>query len=709
LVLALIEDCHATSAIDERVQGLKESMRTSERPDRRHRTRARLPGLIAALALAAWLAPASALATSPLGWSAASAFDSGGTPSAVSCASETLCVAVDGKGRAFSTNDPSSSRPSWDEADIDPGGSLSAVSCAPAGRCVAVDAGGHALVSAGTSTLSWSASVSIDEGLALTGVSCPAASLCVAVDASGNVLSSAGPGAGVWTKASIDPGHSLTAVSCSSATLCVAVDDAGDVLASADPSGGAGTWPMEKVDSAELLSVSCSAAGACVAGDALGNALGSADPTALAATWSLTPIDGGEALTAASCASSGLCVMVGGDGQARASDAPATPIPGWSASSADPGALTGIACLPGGWCVAIDAAGRSVTGKVPAPTVTTVEATQVTATSATAAGVVNPNDALLGSCSFEYGIGGAGGHYEQSVACASLPAPLDVAQAVSAQLPALIPNTTYHYRVVALSPAGAGAGADVTFTTPSSSQIALVHPSPSITGTPASGQTLTCHAGLSAGASAQLSYAWLRDLIPIAGAINSTYMVKGQDTGHHLQCQVTATDGGGSASAKSAFVTIPVGGVPASVGETGVGSAVSRGWKISVPIVCSTLASRGCEVALRVTAVETFSGARVVAIAARSRRGARQSAAVLHKRTVTLARIRVHLSPGAHGAVTATLTTTGRRLLASARRFSAYVHVSGTVIGVIEAQLAQLLVTLVAPSRSQSTHAARHR
>jgi hypothetical protein len=690
------------------VQWLKEPMRTSERPDRRRRTRARLPSLIALLALAASLAPAPALAAAPLSWSAATAFDSSGAPSAVSCASETLCVAVDRKGRAFSTIDPTSSRPLWAEADIDPGESLNAVSCAPGGPCVTVDGDGHVFVSTGT--LTWSSPPgSIDEGRALTGVSCPTTSLCVAVDTSGDVLSSTNPGSGSWTKTSIDPGHQLTAVSCSSATLCVAVDDAGDVLASAEPSGGAGTWLAEKVDSGELLAVSCSTAGVCVAGDAFGNALASADPTALAATWSLTPIDDGEALTAGSCASSGLCVTVDGRGQARASDAPATPIPGWAASSADSEALTGISCLPGGWCVAVDAAGRSVSGKVPAPTVTTVEATQVTATSATAAGVVNPNDALLGSCFFEYGVGGSGGPYEQSVPCASLPSPTDVAQAVSAQLSALIPNTTYHYRVVAVGPEGAAAGADETFTTPSSSQIALVHPSPSITGTPANGQTLTCHAGLSPGASAQLTYAWLRDLIPIAGAISSTYTVKGQDTGHHLQCEVTATDGGGSASAKSAFVTIPVSGVTASVGETAVGTATFKRGRISVPITCSTSAGGGCEVTLRLTAVETLSGRRVVAIAARSKPSAHRSTSTLRERAVTLAIARVHLSPGAHSAVIATLSATGKRLLASARRFTAYVHVSGTVIGVIEAQLAQQLVTLSASAHSASTNAAARR
>ncbi len=280
-------------------------------------------------------------------------------------------------------------------------------------------------------------------------------------------------------------------------------------------------------------------------------------------------------------------------------------------------------------------------------------------------------------------------------------------QSVSAQLSALVPNTTYHYRVIATSPVGTTAGADDTFTTPTSSQIALVHPSPSLTGTPANGQTLTCHAGLAAGASAQLTYAWLRDLIPIAGATNSTYTVKGQDSGHHLQCQVTATDGGGSASAKSAFVTIPVSGVPASAGETALGTASFKGWKLSVPITCSTLTSGGCEVALRLTAVETLSGGRVIAIAARSKRSARQSA--VRTRTVTLASTRLHLSPGAHAALTATLTAVGKRLLLSARRFTAYARVSGTVIGVIEAQLAQQLVTLSAPSHRPSTHAARRR
>jgi hypothetical protein len=660
------------------------------------------------LAVGASLASTQAEAAPSLGWSAPAAFDFGRTPSTVSCASESLCVAVDREGDVLSTSDPTASNPSWSAAAIDPGESLNAVSCASGGPCVAVDGRGYAFVSVEPAASTWSPA-SIDGGTALTGVSCPTASLCVAVDKAGDVLTSTSPGSGPWQVASIDSEHPLlTAVSCSSQSLCVAVDSAGNVLSSVNPAGGAAAWHPQRVDSGELLAVSCSAVGACVTVDGAGDALASADPAASAATWSLTPIDG-ERLTGVSCASSGLCVAVDGRGEALASDDPAATIPAWSASSADSGALTGISCLPGGFCMAVDTAGRSLAARVPAPGATTLTPTEVTNASATLAGAVDPNDAVLGACWFEYGTGGAGGLYNQSVPCSVLPAATGGVQSVSAQLSGLSPNTIFHYRVLASSPAGATAGADETFTTAVSSQVALVYPHPSITGTPAPGQRLACHPGTPSGTSARLSYAWLRDLIPIPGAAGSTYAVKNQDTGHHLQCQVTATDGGGSATAKSAFVTIPVQGVPASAGETAVGKAAVRRGKVSVPIICSTQASAGCEIALRLTVVETLSGRRIVAIAARSKRSAHKSAAALRHLTVTLASVRVHLVRGEHRTVVAALNATGRRLLASRRRFNAYVYVSGTVIGVVESQLAQQPVALGPSSRGASTHAARRR
>ncbi len=655
------------------------------------------------------IASASAEAAPSLSWSAAVTFDSGGTPSAVSCASESLCVAVDEQGHAFSTSEPTASSPKWSKDEIDPGESLNAVSCAPGGPCVAVDGRGEAFASVGPDASSWSSSAVPDGGKPLTGVSCPTSSLCVAIDGEGDIATTTSPGSGGWTLASAHPGDELTAVSCSSQSLCVAVgktgplaDKVGAELASEDPTGGASAWHPRTIDSTELLAVSCSAAGACVAVDAGGNALASADPVAPAPTWSTTTI-GGEHLTAVSCASSGLCVAVDGGGAAHASDDPAAPIPAWSESGPDSKPLAGVSCLAGGLCMAVDTSGRFLAGRVPAPTATTLTPTEVTATTATLAGAVDPDDAVLGACTFEFG--SAGGPYTQSLPCSVLPVATGGVQDVSAQVSGLSANTTYEYRVQASSPAGVGLGAGQLFTTATSAQVALVHPNPSITGTPANGQLLTCHPGLPAGATAQLTYAWLRDEIPIAGATGSTYQVKGQDTGHHLQCQVTATDGGGSASAKSAFVTIPVGGAPASAGETAVGTAVFRGGRVSVPIVCSAQASGGCEVALRVKAVETLSGGHIVAVAARAKPRAHGSAAALRHVTVTLASARVRVARGAHTTVVAALDATGRRLLASVRHFSAYAYVTGTVIGVIEAQLAQQLVALGSSSHSASVRA----
>jgi hypothetical protein len=202
---------------------------------------------------------------------------------------------------------------------------------------------------------------------------------------------------------------------------------------------------------------------------------------------------------------------------------------------------------------------------------------------------------------------------------------------------------------------------------------------------------------------------WLRDLVPIAGATASTYTVKGQDTGHHLQCQVTATDGGGSATASSAFVTIPVGGVPASAGESTVGAGTFKNGKLTVPVSCSAEAGGGCQLLLRLTAVETLSGARVVAVTARATPRAHNSAAGLRRVTVTLASVRVHLTAGARTTLTATLTATAKRLLNARHHLSAYLSVGGTVIGVIEAQLLHQRITLTASPHAASTHAARRR
>jgi len=94
-----------------------------------------------------------------------------------------------------------------------------------------------------------------------------------------------------------------------------------------------------------------------------------------------------------------------------------------------------------------------------APTVTTNAATNITATSATLNGVVNPNG-LNTSAEFEYGLNTDYGNLillNPLTGTSSVP--------VSISTPRLIPGTTYHYRVAASNSAGETKGNDQTFIT----------------------------------------------------------------------------------------------------------------------------------------------------------------------------------------------------------------------------------------------------
>jgi DNA-binding beta-propeller fold protein YncE len=100
------------------------------------------------------------------------------------------------------------------------------------------------------------------------------------------------------------------------------------------------------------------------------------------------------------------------------------------------------------------------------PTATTEgPATEVTATSATVPGTVNPNGAPLTGCLFEYGTATS---YGQGMACSQTLAEIgsgNEPKAVSAKLTGLIPNQTYHYQLVAANASAAGKGGDAEFTT----------------------------------------------------------------------------------------------------------------------------------------------------------------------------------------------------------------------------------------------------
>jgi hypothetical protein len=81
---------------------------------------------------------------------------------------------------------------------------------------------------------------------------------------------------------------------------------------------------------------------------------------------------------------------------------------------------------------------------------------------------------------------------------------------------------------------------------------------PTVSGTAAPGQTLTCSSGTWSGVPAPTyTYQWLRDGVPIGEATNSDYQVQGSDCGCALSCQITASNSGGTAIAASNSVQVP--------------------------------------------------------------------------------------------------------------------------------------------------------
>lgn len=95
------------------------------------------------------------------------------------------------------------------------------------------------------------------------------------------------------------------------------------------------------------------------------------------------------------------------------------------------------------------------------PTVSTAAATSITAARATLNGTVNANGNST-AVTFEYGLTTS---YGSSVTAAQSPVTGTIDTPVSALVTFLVPNTTYHYRVVGVSSGGTSYGADMTFVT----------------------------------------------------------------------------------------------------------------------------------------------------------------------------------------------------------------------------------------------------
>lgn len=259
-----------------------------------------------------------------------------GTIDAISCADESLCVAVGYEGSVFASTDPTGGAGAWSVSDVNEAGSaahLTAVSCPSASFCVAVSGGngaaaGQVFTSTDPAAGRWQ-STRIPGSPDLRGVSCATPSSCVAVAKEGRIFASSDPagGAAAWRQLRSPTVGDLGAVSCVPSLICVAGDAGGNLLTSTDPLGNAAFEATNTDSSVAMTGVTCPTTTRCLAVDNNSDVLTSTDPTGGPGSWTfenLVPFeatypDTGQfvknALFGASCASTSLCALVGADGR----------------------------------------------------------------------------------------------------------------------------------------------------------------------------------------------------------------------------------------------------------------------------------------------------------------------------------------------------------------------------------------------------------
>jgi hypothetical protein len=639
----------------------------------------------AAAICACAIAAAAASAQEPLGWSGAVQSDSSAGSkgiTAVTCPSVSLCVAVDGNGNVLYSTSPASG--TWSTPVLmDSGHAFTGISCPSSTLCFATDNHGDVYASTAPATsAAWTPEAINDGTTQLNGIACPSTTLCVAVDNVGDVLTSttpATPGSPSWTKTPVDvsPVHPITAISCPTTSLCVATDNFGDALVPASPTSS--SWPLiQLTGDVPLLALSCNSSAACVLAANDGTVYTTANIIGSPVTWSWTDIDFGNSLTAISCTAAGACVVGDAVGAVLESDDAESGAPAWNTTTIDSGhALDGISCLSAGLCVAADNRGYTVSATLAAPVVATGAGTATSQTTATLAATVNPNDATLADCHFDFGTTAA---YGSSVPCTVVPGATGGAQSVSAQLSGLAASTTYHFRIVASSGVATSDGADGAFATP-----APIKASPSISGIPAVGSTLTCKANVTTTAAETVGYQWTRDTVAIPGATSTTYVIVAADQTHHIGCTVTVAGDGGATTAISGFDGVPAQS-GAKISESFVGTDRPAATAVSAPVTCSSQALGGCTITLALVGIKTAHHQNV---------------------KVAVGRLTAKLATGATRTLTVSLNATGRALLKKQHTLAATLTVSGTVIGTLKATLQTDRLTFTQKGRRVATHHAR--
>ena len=267
---------------------------------------------------------------------------------AVSCASDTFCIALDDAGHAYRFDGARWTGPTI-LAGLTPGPGTVSVSCASADLCVAAPTGSNAVAT--WNGQAWPAPTVLGGASGIEAVGCAPSGYCAAVDGEGNAFALGSDG---WAATSGDWG-SVSAISCVSASFCVSTSGG---ISQWD--GSAWTTPNTLGVTSAFAGVSCPTATFCLAVDGLGQAL-QWDGQSWSAPVRIEPatVAGGSALTGVSCPTPSFCVAVDAAGGLLQWDG-AT----WSRTEVDGGrAIAAVSCPAPTFCVAVDRQGRALVGR----------------------------------------------------------------------------------------------------------------------------------------------------------------------------------------------------------------------------------------------------------------------------------------------------------------------------------------------------------
>lgn len=237
-------------------------------------------------------------------------------PGHVSCPTVSFCLGTDTSGHIITSTDPAGGARAWQVLPGNPALFSAGISCATPTLCAAING-----LTVFTSTDptgpsgAWHATPLTAPGDILTGASCPSTTLCLVVTSKGEVVVSQDPGdaAPTWTPPTTLPGQTgdtfVTGLNCPSTGFCAAAalspsGSGNSILTTTDPAGGAATWSAHPLPGAQW--VTCPSTALCVAFTNQSVAT-STDPTDPSPTWSTTALPGNQ-VTSGICPTTSLCI-----------------------------------------------------------------------------------------------------------------------------------------------------------------------------------------------------------------------------------------------------------------------------------------------------------------------------------------------------------------------------------------------------------------